>query len=381
MFACQRRFLLSAAALTAGALACESDGPAGIPTRTLEIIIVTSGDEADTDGYTVQVDADRARAVGSSEVLQDRDISPGDHTVYVGGVADNCSVQGANPRTVSVPAAGTVAITIEIVCAARVGSVLVSIRTQGLATYPNTHTVAIDGTEMAATDTGRVLLSGIPPGRHLIQLSGIAEHCTTQGNPRTVIVRAVEITEVEFWVICPTLRAILEVTTSPLGYQNPGDFAFRVDGGRLRRLPSGGTVSLEVYAGDHTVELLQIPPNCRAVAPNPYRFTIPAGGRGRVNFTIHCDPFAPGSLHVSVATSGSAPDPDGYQLSLNGASFYQMRPNDQVLIQDLSPGYHLLELLGVSGNCRVDNPGWRTVFVPVGGVAEAHYVVTCTDPT
>jgi hypothetical protein len=366
-------------ALAAMALACGADDPVSNPTRTLEITVVTSGDEPDTDGYTVQIDAEPARPVGSAEVLQHSDISPGDHTVYVGGVAENCNVQGANPRTVSVPAEGTTNITIEVVYGVRGGSVLVALRTQGFAPYPSAYTVAIDGGEAAAVDTGRVLFSRIPPGQHLIQLRGLAEPCTTQGNPRTVSVRAVEVTQVEFFIICPGGRGILEITTSPLGYQNPGDFAFRVDEGRAMRLPSGATLSLAVNPGNHAVELMQIPPNCRVLGPNPRPVHIPAGGQRRVNFTIHCDPFAPGSLHVSVVTSGSAPDPDGYQLLLNGDTRYQLRARDRLVIPGLSPGNHLIVLTGLSGNCRVDGENLRTVFVPVGGVAEEHYVVGCSS--
>ena len=101
-------------ALAAGTLACGSDGPAGVPTRTLEIVVVTSGEEADADGYTVQIDAQPSRTVGASEVLQNHDISPGNHTVYVAGVASNCAVDGANPRTVSVLAEGTTTLTIQV---------------------------------------------------------------------------------------------------------------------------------------------------------------------------------------------------------------------------------------------------------------------------
>jgi hypothetical protein len=370
---------LFSVALVAVVLACGPDDPASTPTRTLEIMVVTSGEELDADGYTVQVDAEPSRPVGSSEVFEHRDIGPGDHTVHLGGIAENCVVEGANPRTVSVPTEGTTSITIEVVCAPRAGSVLVTIRTQGPATYPNPYTVALDGSERVAVDTGRVLLSSIPPGRHLVQLHGVAEHCTAHGNPRTVSVRAVEVTRVEFFVICASQHAVLEVTTSPLGYQNAGDFAFRVDGGSPMPLGSSATLSMVVNSGDHTVELLRIPPNCRVMGPNPHPVDLPAGGRGRVNFNIYCDPFAPGSLKVSVTTSGADLDPDGYQLMLNGGTWYQLRPLGRVVIQGLSPGHHLIMLLGLSVNCRVDGENERTVFVPVGGVAEEHYFVACTN--
>jgi hypothetical protein len=360
-------------------LACGGEAPTGVPVRVLEITVATSGDEPDADGYTVQIDAEPARPLASPAAFQHRDISPGDHTVYVGGVAENCAVQGANPRTVSVPAEGTTTITIEIVCAARRGSVLVTTRTQGPSPYPSGHTIAVDGAESAVIDTGRVLIGGIAPGRHVIQLRGIAPHCTTVGNPRTVTVRAVEVTPVEFHVTCVGLHGILEITTSPIGHQNPADFAYRLDGGQPLQLGSAAVLTREVDAGTHLVELLRIPPNCRVLGPNPRPVEIPAGGRGRVNFTIHCDPFAAGNLAVSVTTTGAATDTDGYELLLTGGTRYQLEPRDRVVISNLQHGYHYISLQGVSGNCRVDGEVERLVFVAAAATAAVEFVVACAE--
>jgi hypothetical protein len=180
-------------------------------------------------------------------------------------------------------------------------------------------------------------------------------------------------------VVCAGGHGILEISTLPLGHQNPGAFAFRVDGGSLNPLPSSGTVSIELTAGDHVVEILEIPLNCRVLGLNPRPVNVPSGGRALVSFTIHCDPFAPGSLVVSVITSGSVPDPDGYQVQLNGDTQYPLRPSDRLVIEGLIPGHHLIALLGVSVNCRVEGGKDRIPFVPVGGVAEEEYVITCSS--
>ena len=364
--------------VAAGALGCGSD-PSGVPARTLEVVVVTSGPEPDPDGYTVQVDGEPSRPISPSQAFQRPDISPGNHSVYISGLAGNCSVVGANPRQVVVEAEGTTTITVEVACRPGVGSVLVSIRTQGPAAYPSTYAVALDGAAAVAVDTGLVLLEALP-GEHRVQLAGLAENCTTQGNPRTVSVTKVDVIQVEFLVLCVAQHGVLEITTIPLGYQNPGDFAFRLDGGTLRRLPSGSTQIMTINSGDHTVELLQVPPNCRVLGPNPRPVTLPAAGRARVNFSIQCDPFAPGRLEVSVASTGPATDADGYVVRLNGDP-HPVRTEDRLVFEGMMPGNHLLTLDGLAVGCRIDGERTRMVFVPVGGVAAEQYVVTCSDPT
>jgi hypothetical protein len=356
--------------------ACGSEDPAGVSARTLEITITTSGDEPDADGYTIQVDAESARPVLPSEILQHRDISPGDHTVYLGGVADNCKVQGANPRTISVPAEGMATITIEVVCTAQTASMLVTTLTRGPSPYPSSHTIAVDGVERSAIDTGRVLIDGIAPGRHEIHLRGVAAHCTAQGNPRTLIVQAREVALVTFFVNCVGFRGLLEITTSLRGQKN--SLAYRLDGGRPTDLGRNGFMTEVVGAGTHLVELLNLPENCRVLGPNPRQVEVPPSGSVRLNFPIHCDPPVTGSLHVSVTTAGSAVDPDGYALVVSGSIPYHLEPQDQLIIPNIAPGYHGVSLREVSQNCQVDSDVEDLVFVPAEAAAEVHFTVTCT---
>jgi hypothetical protein len=285
-----RRRSLFSVAIAAGALACDSDGPADVPSRTLEIVVVTSGDEADPDGYTVQIDAQPSRTVGASEVLQDNDITAGDHTVYVGGVAGNCTIQGANPRTVTVSAEGRTTLTIEVVCSPRLGSVLVGIRTQGPAPYPAPYTVAVDGIETAALDTGRVLLERVAPGQHLIELRNVPQQCSPHGNRFTITVRPLEVTAVAIFVVCVTPRSTLVITTLTSGSHAPNHFLFTVDGKNPTPIGPLAVLTVEVISGDHRVELLQIPTQCQVQEPNPIPVHIPVAGRGQVIFATRCGP-------------------------------------------------------------------------------------------
>jgi hypothetical protein len=379
---CTPRSLLTSLLLASGTtLACNGNDISGSTGATLEVTISTTGAEPDLDGYTVQVDAAHARAVKPAETIQTRNIPPGDHTIYVGGVADNCIVNGANPRSVSVPVEGITTIAIEVVCVARTGGVLVTTRTQGASPYPNDHAVVVDGIERAAIDTGIVLIKGVAPGRHVIQLSGLSSQCSAQQNPTTVTVKADGVTSVEFPVVCIGLHGLLEISSAAFGHQNPENFAFTVDGGPARPLGSVSIFTIaNVAAGPHTVQLLDIPPNCTVRGDNPYLVTVPAGGRGQVRFDIFCDPFPPGSIRLSVITTGVSPDEDGYTIFGDFGPELAIPANGQVTISDLMPTNYYVGLSGIAPNCAVEGDNPRLIEVLIGSTLDLAFTVICTAP-
>jgi hypothetical protein len=101
-------------ASTSVAVNCAAVGGDG----TLTVTTSTTGSNLDPDGYTVTVDAGAA----SQPIATNGSVSftgpAGDHQVALSGLAANCSVSGANPRTVNVPAGGTASTTFDVSCAA-----------------------------------------------------------------------------------------------------------------------------------------------------------------------------------------------------------------------------------------------------------------------
>lgn len=88
----------------------------GVAGGGLTIMANTSGISIDPDGYTVAIDGavqGTVLATGSTSV---QGMSAGDHRVGLEGVAANCQVQGDNPRTVTVTAAGNASLQFEITC-------------------------------------------------------------------------------------------------------------------------------------------------------------------------------------------------------------------------------------------------------------------------
>ena len=70
------------------------------------------------------------------------------------------------------------------------------------------------------------------------------------------------------------------------------------------------------------------------------------------------DPPSDGILAVSTSTSGDDPDPDGFQLTIDGIDSLALLPSGTAEL-DLSPGRHTLQLLGVADHCSVV-PGPRS---------------------
>jgi TolB protein len=83
---------------------------------SVEVTTSTTGDALDPDGYTVSVAGGAGQAIGIDETLTVADVATGTQSVELTGVADNCTVDGDNPRDVTVTADATVATTFDVSC-------------------------------------------------------------------------------------------------------------------------------------------------------------------------------------------------------------------------------------------------------------------------
>ncbi|NIM51841.1 MAG: hypothetical protein GTO22_21785, partial [Gemmatimonadales bacterium] len=99
-------------------VSCGDDDGTGVDRGSLEVLTSTVGDTLDADGYTVTTDGDTSQTIGINETLTIPDLAAGSHTVELGDVAVNCSVDGLNPRTVSVSAGLTTQTVFPVSCRA-----------------------------------------------------------------------------------------------------------------------------------------------------------------------------------------------------------------------------------------------------------------------
>ena len=92
--------------------------PAPPPTGDLTVTTTTTGSTLDPDGYTVTGDGTQSLPVATNGSVTFPGLEAGDHSVALSGVAVNCTVSGANPQTVTVPAGGTAVASFTVNCLA-----------------------------------------------------------------------------------------------------------------------------------------------------------------------------------------------------------------------------------------------------------------------
>ena len=97
------------------AVSCPTPPP---PTGDLTVGASTGGGLPDPDGYTITVDGGQARAIATNGATTYAGIATGAHTVELIGLASNCTVSGANPRSVNVPAGSNASTTFAVDCPA-----------------------------------------------------------------------------------------------------------------------------------------------------------------------------------------------------------------------------------------------------------------------
>jgi hypothetical protein len=85
-----------------------------------------------------------------------------------------------------------------------------------------------------------------------------------------------------------------------------------------------------------------------------------------------------GTLEITTATEGSAPDPDGYTVRVDAAPVQTIGAVGLVRT-DASGGEHTVKLDGVAGNCVVEGENPRNVTVPAGDTLVVAFAVVCSS--
>ena len=96
--------------------ACRDGEDTSGPTGSVEVTVTTTGEDPDPDGYRTTLDGSSGRFVAIDGTVRFPDVAEGDHQVALAGIADNCAVEGANPRTVTVAAGATASTSFSVAC-------------------------------------------------------------------------------------------------------------------------------------------------------------------------------------------------------------------------------------------------------------------------
>jgi len=266
-------------------------------TGDLTVTTSTTGSNLDSDGYTVTLDGNTNRPIGTNGSVTFTGLSAGNHTVVLSGVAGNCSVNGGTSRTVNVPAGGTASTSFAVSCVATpppTGDLTVSASTTGTNPDADGYTVTLDGgASQALATNGSVTFTGLPAGNHAVVLSGIAGNCSVSGGTsRTVNVPGGSTASTSFAVSCAAVGGdgTLTVTASTTGSNlDPDGYTVTVDAGAASQpIATNGSVSFTGPAGDHQVALSGLAANCSVSGANPRTVNVPAGGTASTTFDVSC---------------------------------------------------------------------------------------------
>ena len=166
---------------------------------------------------------------------------------------------------------------------------------------------------------------------------------------------------------------VVSVATSGV---DPDGYLVRLDGGAGAPIGINGSLTLAgAGAGGHVVHLDDVSPGCVVTGGVVREVTVADGGTAQLSFVVNCAP--PPTVTVSVVTTGSDQDLDGYDILVNGAIAGRVPPTGSVTLQ-VEAGQNEVMFSGVRGNCwraSLENIGFQ---LPVGSSVTVDRTIECT---
>jgi hypothetical protein len=222
----------------------------------------------------------------------------------------------------------------------------------------------------------------LAPGRHTLELLGVAEQCSVA--PRTVLeldVARGSTTLVAFEVNCPLTGARITVTTTGLSL-DPDGYRVMVDGSDHGVIASNGTVLAQLEPGSRMIGLTGLAPNCAVDGSSWRTVTIVDTEAVAVEFEVVCT--APGGV-IKVVMSGALGL--GFEGIVDGVSRFPIGVFGRGLFSGLGylagvpAGTHVVSLSAPT-DCSSE-PGPQSVTMPQGAplrdTVEVTFSVTCVS--
>jgi hypothetical protein len=249
--------------------------------------------EGACDYYDYLCNSKRLTAGGTAEFS----LAPGTYTIALTDVAQNCSVDLPNPRSVTVVANVETEITFAVTCVATT-TIRVSVATTG--PDADTHYLAgvgdcpVGPCSQQPVEAGSFTLFLVPEGTYSVRLTNVAANCTVNGtNPVVVTTTASSSTDVTFQVTCTALP-VVRVTAPTSGTNRDAaysvvnestcDYYYACD---QQALPATGTVEFKVPPGSYVFRLIDIASNCAVTGLNPAMVQVVTGTTDLV-FPVTC---------------------------------------------------------------------------------------------
>ncbi len=358
--------------------------------------IATTGTDVDPDGYWLEVvDHSWCARVPVNGSFTCSGVTPGMYEVQLNGVAANCTVMGANRQTVTVARGATADVAFAVMCGST-PSLRVTIATTGVG-LPAGYRVTVAGFGWQnAPVNGSVAFYSIPSGEYSVELNDIAPDCALSGaTARAVTVSEGATAELGFAVTCSsTTVGSIRVTTRTTG-DDIDPNGYRVNDPTDREgypilLPANGSVLIDgVLPGDARLSIWDVASNCAVVAPDGQTVTVNAGATSEVTLAVTCAGNLP-SIRVTIATTGTDIDPDGYSLFFQGPPAMCVMsswncsgsvPVNGVFTFSGAAAFdqYEVQLWDVAPNCAVSDDNDRYVTVTRGATVDVMFAITCSS--
>jgi hypothetical protein len=154
-------------------------------------------------------------------------------------------------------------------------------------------------------------------------------------------------------VSAPSKGGALQVVTVTNGQSTDSDgYTVEVDGGQTEPIGPNGQVDFgSLPIGSHTLTLAGVAPNCSVWQGEAQTFALSEDSVTVARFTVICQ-LSETQVEVTVETSGTDVDGDGYFVSLDQGEEHPISAQGTYAFAAVSPGPHQLTLSGFAPNCR-----------------------------
>jgi len=189
-------------ALSAGlAVACVSSATSVSTTGIVNLSVSATGDARDTS-FTFQFDSDTTAYRIHADSVLTLSTQEGTHEISIGDVADNCSVEGDNPRAVQVVAGQQTDVVFAVTCSAD-GYAKVTVATTGVDLDDIYSLDFNSGFLTILVGPNQFVRPSLPLGHYVVALEDVAANCSvTTANPIQLNVAADSVATGSFSVAC-----------------------------------------------------------------------------------------------------------------------------------------------------------------------------------
>jgi TolB protein len=367
-----------AALLLAVGASCRDSIPPEL--GAVRVIVETTGEDIDTDGYTVSVDGRVSTPIPETNGVI-VGVPVGARRVQLGGHEPNCSRQPSE-RLVTIVAGDTVDASFSVRCRLRIGVILVTVAGEGLQFDVDGFTIGLDDNAARKTGvTSSVRLDSVAVGQHRITLSGLARNCTGMQAARDILVQFEVLASVEFQVFCEPVHGVVRVRARTTGEDHDPDGYTLSFQDEQPDLSIGANIetTVEKLVGNYSMRIYDVFPNCAVAGENPRSITVREGQVTDVTIDVACS--AMGTMRLLVTTTGVDLDPNGYQLRVSGTATTYDSPTGTSAILEvprLLAAEYTVTLTQQTANCDVAGSNPRTVVLTGGATTEVAFDVSCS---